>query len=813
MRRFRIAPAVRISLGLALFTMTLVLGAEMLGVFPDPHKATLDLRKKTCESLAVYASLAVQNSDMDAIRSTLKVLTKRNEDIDSAALRRSSGTIVVQVGDHVHNWNNSTEAASTPNNVQVPIFKGKKRWGTFEVSFKAGKHSLLAYLWEKPVFKLLAVLIPFAFLGYYLLMKKTLRHLDPSAVVPERVKLALDSLVEGVVLMDHQERIVLANKAFEKNVGDVKRSLMGQKTSELDWLATGSDKEINELPWRRAMQEGTSQSAVPLTLKCQHGDVRTFMVNGAPIIDSAGKMRGALATFDDVTQIEAQNTKLQKMLNALKRSRDEVSRQNRALQILATQDPLTGCFNRRAFFERFEVEFSRAQRYGNPLSCVMVDIDHFKSINDNHGHPVGDKVIQKVSDVLRDRLRDSDILCRYGGEEFCLILPETDLAGAIKTAERVRSAVATNAPLGIRVTISLGVSALCMEPANPSELLNQADKALYRAKTSGRNSTVSYSETVDDQSEGDSGKIQPQLTEKSAAGPHIPHHVVKALMLALEHRDVPTAEHSRKVGDLCVTAAQGLMSLSDCAVLEIAGQLHDIGKLGVPDSILLKPGPLTEEEWLVMRDHERRSVDVIASTFLSPELVEIVRYHSHWYDGSSSDEPDQPQGDDIPLGARILNIADAFHAMVSDRPYRKARSYEEAYKELRRCAGSQFDPELVEHFIEVVQARDDSRRKQATGISNSVKLEIGREVEKLLVAVNSASGEDIALAAEHLAIRATKYGLARVTATAEAIEKAAAGQHDHVEIVELASKLLRLCGLSDDPRKETAADKDNTLAA
>ncbi len=813
MRRFRMAPAVRISIGLALFTMTLVLGAEMLGVFPDPHEATLDLRKKTCESLAVYASLAVQTNDMDAIRSTLKVLTKRNDDIDSAALRGSSGAIAVQVGDHFNNWNNTRDAASTPNNVQVPIFKGKQRWGTFEVSFKADKSSLMAYLWEKPVFKLLAILIPFAFLGYYLLMKKTLRHLDPSAVVPERVKLALDSLVEGVVLMDHHERIVLANKAFEENVGHVNRSLLGQKTSELDWLATGSGKALDDLPWRRAMREGASQAAVPLTLKCQQGDVRTFMVNGAPIVDSAGKTRGALATFDDVTQIEAQNTKLQKMLNALKRSRDEVSRQNRALQILATQDPLTGCFNRRAFFERFEVEFNRAQRYGNALSCVMVDIDHFKSINDNHGHPVGDKVIQKVSSVLRDGLRESDIICRYGGEEFCLILPETDLSGAVNTAERVRGAVAASAPLGIPVTISLGASAMCMKPADPSELLNQADRALYSAKTGGRNSTVTYAPTLDDQLEGDSGQIQPRAAEKRTAGAHIPHHVVKALMLALEHRDVPTAEHSRKVGDLCVTAAQGLMSINDCAVLEIAGQLHDIGKLGVPDSILLKPGPLTEEEWLVMRDHERRSVDVIASTFLSPELVDIVRCHSLWYDGSFTDDPDLPQGRDIPLGARILNIADAFHAMISDRPYRKARSYKEAYKELRRCAGRQFDPELVEHFVEVVKARDDSRRRRADGISNSVKLEIGREVEKLLIAVNSASREEISMAAEHLASRATKYGLEGITATAEAIEKAAAEKRNHVEIVELSSHLLRLCGLNDENFEKPATDRGKTLAA
>jgi HD-GYP domain-containing protein (c-di-GMP phosphodiesterase class II) len=293
----------------------------------------------------------------------------------------------------------------------------------------------------------------------------------------------------------------------------------------------------------------------------------------------------------------------------------------------------------------------------------------------------------------------------------------------------------------------------------------------------------------------------------------IPHHVVNALMMALAHRDVPTAEHSRKVGELCAAVAQGLMTAGECFVLEIAGQLHDIGKLGVPDSILLKPGPLTDEEWLIMRDHERRSVDVIASTFLSPELVEIVKYHSHWYDGSKYEDPSAPRGKKLPLGARILNIADAFHAMVSHRPYRAACSYEEAYAELRRCAGTQFDPDLVEHFIKVVRARDDSRRKHDTLVSNSIKLEIGREVEELLFAVNTSSFGQISLLAEHLATRTSKYGLPQIAAAASKIEKAAAKNRDQMELVQLTSKLLQLCSEPDDVSGQGAADQQQTLVA
>ena len=806
-------PTVRLSLGLSLFVMTLLLGVEMLGVLPDPQQAILDSRKKTCESLAVYASLAIQKGDYQAIQTTMDVLNERNEDILSTALRREDGNVLAMAGDHKSHWHNAKGESSTLQNVQVPIFKGKDRWGAFEVSFSAMNAHVLGSLWGRPMIKIMVLVIPLAFLGFFLLMKKTLRHLDPSAVVPERVKLTLDSLVEGVVLMDHQERIVLANKAFEKNIGDAKTPFLGRKASELNWRFPQTRERATDFPWRKAIREGVSQSAIPLSMQRVGEEMRTFMVNGAPIIDAQGKTRGALATFDDVTHIEVQNSKLQKMLNALKMSRDEIRRQNRALQILATQDPLTGCLNRRAFFERFEVEFNRARRYRHDYGCIMVDIDHFKSVNDNHGHPVGDKVLQKVSHILSDCLRDSDVVCRYGGEEFCLALTETGMKGALKTAERIRQTISANPIFGIQVTVSLGVSSLEHAPGNPSELLNQADKALYKAKNNGRNRVIEYSTAIDDRAESDTGVGDVREKETPGADAHIPHHVVKALMLALEHRDVPTAEHSRKVGDLCVAAAQGLMSINEIAVLEIAGLLHDIGKLGVADSILLKPGPLTEAEWLVMQDHERRSVDVIASTFSSAELVEIVKYHSHWYDGSSSADESQPKGEAIPLGARILQIADAFDAMVSHRPYRKACSYEAAYQELRRCAGTQFDPELVEHFIGVVQARDESRRDGDASVSNSVKLEIGREVETLLIAVNTASWSDLSLSADHVASLATKYGLDPIAAVAKDIQIAAVENPGQMEIMQLASKLLGVCGPIKGINVEAEEEREEEIAA
>ena len=189
----------------------------------------------------------------------------------------------------------------------------------------------------------------------------------------------------------------------------------------------------------------------------------------------------------------------------------------------------------------------------------------------------------------------------------------------------------------------------------------------------------------------------------------IPIQAVNALMSALGYRDITTAEHCRQVAELCVMTAERMMSPSECFVLEVAGLLHDIGKLGVPDSILLKPGTLSDEEWEVMRRYSRMGVAIISSAFGSEELTELVRNHRAWFDGNPR-EAGLPRGKDIPLPARIGCIADAFSAMVSDRPYRQTMSVASAFAELRRCAGTQFDPELVERFIARVNERGDGQR-------------------------------------------------------------------------------------------------------
>lgn len=442
-------------------------------------------------------------------------------------------------------------------------------------------------------------------------------------------------------------------------------------------------------------------------------------------------------------------------------------------------------------FDELNQQWSGSQRYRHPLSCIMLDVDRFKMINDTHGHTIGDQVLMFISDVLKSTVRKSDSVCRYGGEEFCVLLPNIGIEGAEQAAEKLRAQIASKSVAGVSVTISLGVSSTDLQPTQPQEMIDQADKALYAAKHTGRDRVARW----DQMPENPKGeRSDTQDIERTGVPDDVclPFDAVTALVSALAHRDPDTAAHSRRVADLCVMTSQDLMFAADCYVLEVAGLLHDVGKIGVPDSILLKPGPLTKEEWQVMDRHERIGIEIISAAFDYPELPEIVRNHHTRYGGSSRD-PGLPQGLDIPLRARILTIADAFDAMTSDRPYRKAMSCEQAIAELRRCAGSQFDPVLVERFIEAYLARDESRSPRPMSAEKEAGLRIGFEIERLMVALDTKDISTMTAMTKRLVDLSTKLELPQIAQTAAALDENLATDCDLENLLQSARELLDLC--------------------
>ena len=306
------------------------------------------------------------------------------------------------------------------------------------------------------------------------------------------MRATIDTLAEGVVILDKDQKIAMANEAFARITGKTAAELQGRSVSEFSWQQSQKDQSMDSFPWAQAV-EGVSQTGVLLGLRTDATPrTRTFSVNSAPIFGDDGISRGVMATFDDLTAIERKNSHLKKLLQKLIKSRGDIRRQNHELKMLATRDTLTMCLNRRSFFSHFESHFSGATRYGHPLSCVMVDVDHFKSVNDTYGHSVGDQVLQHVAEVLKSLVRKSDLVCRYGGEEFCILLPHVDLDEAWQAADRFREGIQSKACAGITVTASLGVSAANLGAREPRELLDQADKSLYAAKRGGRNRVMGW---------------------------------------------------------------------------------------------------------------------------------------------------------------------------------------------------------------------------------------------------------------------------------------------------------------------------------
>jgi diguanylate cyclase (GGDEF)-like protein len=354
---------------------------------------------------------------------------------------------------------------------------------------------------------------------------------------------------------------------------------------------------------------------------------------------------------------------------------------------LALTDPLTGLGNHRHFHERLQHELIEAQETSTPLSLCLIDVDDFKKINDRFGHPVGDRVLSQ----LATRLRQGGEGFRLGGDEFAVLLPGYDQGEAqTAAASMVERLASVSLDPGVEMTVSAGVATYPSQGVGRDELIRLADSALYWAKEHGKNQVRVYRPDV----------VELAELKKLASGADkaARYRAAASLAKAVDARDVYTGSHSERVADLAARIAVR-MGLSDETVelTRLAGSLHDLGKLAIPEEILRKPGPLTEPERLVLERHPQIGYRMLESLGVDPLAEWVLHHHERW-DGAGY--PDGVGGEGIPLGARIIFVADAYDAMTSDRVYRTRLSDEEAIAELQRCAGSQFDPSVVAAFAD-----------------------------------------------------------------------------------------------------------------
>lgn len=352
----------------------------------------------------------------------------------------------------------------------------------------------------------------------------------------------------------------------------------------------------------------------------------------------------------------------------------------------AIRDPLTGLYNRRFFLETLEKEVQRAARYGSEASLVLFDVDDFKQINDTYGHAAGDDVLRAIAATATRIIRPVDSFARIGGEEFALLMPETPQMEALLVAERLRTTIARSAILRERrVTVSGGLASCPVDTLDAAELQQQADAALYWAKRHGKDLCAVASEITLDRVDTPSDRRLAQL---------------HSLVAMVDEAHLQTRDHSQNVAAYAVAIGQELGLPSEQIVrLRRAAMLHDIGKVAVDAEILVKPGPLTAEEYAQVKTHSDTGGRILAHAGLVEEAG-WVRGHHERFDGRGY--PDGLAGDAIPLEARIIFVADSFEAMTSDRPYRRGMDTADAMVEVRACAGTQFDPAIVEAFGHLV---------------------------------------------------------------------------------------------------------------
>lgn len=486
---FKSSPSLRISAAIALLSISVLMLADLFGFLPNNREQLIESRARAIDGASRAVHDFVQRGQLNLLPSYARRLVTSNSEVVGFQIDGANGKVDTSYGNRDYIDFNKTD---DPDTAIVVINSLEGEWGKIGIAFKPVYGTSVSELLRQPIIRLVLFVGLAGFILYEFYLRRVLKYLDPTNIMPERVRTMIDALAEGVILLDKKRQIVMGNTAFARDFSVDIKDVTNVDLDGYNWQHV-DEYETKRFPWEIVLETGVMQEDVLVQVTLPGRGRRYFSVNATPIMDDSQKVRGAMVTLNDQTEIVQKNDELKSALQTMGEQQLEIEKQNEELRLLATRDPLTGCLNRRAFFEVFEKEFIAARNRDTKISTIMCDIDHFKSINDTYGHSVGDQVIKKMAAVVTETVRDNDHVCRYGGEEFCVLLPGIDVEGAFQIADRIRANIESQAAQSLKltggriITASFGVSDLDAKANDLTELIDQADSALYESKESGRN--------------------------------------------------------------------------------------------------------------------------------------------------------------------------------------------------------------------------------------------------------------------------------------------------------------------------------------
>lgn len=479
----RLNKTYKLAFALAMSSTAPIIGYSLFDATSKTH-AILEARVLSCEQFSLVCTLCLQRDDPSILRGLAKDLIERDPSLAGIKINRLDGFKVCDLGDFSSFESSSTESDKDDRRIRANLRRLQQPWGTVDFFYKTSANQESS----NQVFSVTLLAILFNLGIFSLILRRSLSVLDTSKVVPTRVKNTLNTIPDGVVIVDAEGRVIVANDAFQKSTGIQAEELIGSGLDGIPFITLDTS-----LPWRDPEKSVKSKNGVKALLKRPDGD-RFFTVGCSPIFDAEEHHAGNLVSFQDITELENQKLKIECTLNELSISKEKLREQNEKLHELASRDMLTGVFNRRYLFEHLEHHWDRAAEQSQALSVIMLDVDHFKKLNDGHGHSVGDQVLRDVAAVIRRSAPERAIVGRYGGEEFCVVLPDLHAPMATVAAESIRVAIETNLQNPYRVTASIGVASNTLGAESFNAMLDRADKALYSAKHAGRNAVHCWSE-------------------------------------------------------------------------------------------------------------------------------------------------------------------------------------------------------------------------------------------------------------------------------------------------------------------------------